>query len=106
MFLCSVMKLLLRNGASVSEKNAEGQTALDIAKEKDHQLCCDLLEQGADKKSALFENVNIDWDLDLWKVSASGSRTASEYCYSFSYREVKAQISLAMVVLQNIMYEI
>ena len=62
------MKLLLRNGASIAERNAEGQTALDIAKEKEHQLCCDLLEQGSDNKSALFENVNIDWDLDPWKV--------------------------------------
>ena len=66
--LCLGMKLLLRYGASIAEKNAEGQTALEIAKEKDHQLCCDLLEQGTEKKSALFENVNIDWDLDPWKV--------------------------------------
>ena len=63
------MKLLLRYGASIAERNAEGLTALDIAKEKDYQLCCDLLEQGTEKKSALFENVNIDWDLDPWKVS-------------------------------------
>ena len=65
---CLGMKLLLRYGASIAEKNAEGQTALDIAKEKDYHLCCDLLEQGTEKKSALFENVNIDWDLDPWKV--------------------------------------
>ena len=63
------MKLLLRNGASTCEKNSEGQTPLEVAKEKEHQLCCDLLEQGNVKKSALFENVNIDWDLDPWKVN-------------------------------------
>ncbi|XP_062587717.1 arf-GAP with SH3 domain, ANK repeat and PH domain-containing protein 2-like isoform X3 [Saccostrea cucullata] len=58
------MKLLLRTRPELAKiENAEGKTALDIAKEKNHQLCAELLTAALSGRKDLFENVNIDWDL-------------------------------------------
>lgn len=37
------MKLLLRSGANPQIENREGKTPLDIAKEKDHHTCAELV---------------------------------------------------------------
>ncbi|XP_061181259.1 arf-GAP with SH3 domain, ANK repeat and PH domain-containing protein 2-like isoform X3 [Saccostrea echinata] len=58
------MKLLLRTRPELAKiENAEGKTSLDIAKEKNHQLCAELLTAALSGRKDLFENVNIDWDL-------------------------------------------
>ncbi|XP_035217646.1 arfGAP with SH3 domain, ANK repeat and PH domain-containing protein-like [Stegodyphus dumicola] len=57
------MKLLLRSGANPQIENREGKTPLDIAKEKEHHTCAELLEHAMQNKKTLFENVNIDWGL-------------------------------------------
>lgn len=37
------MKLLLRSGANPQIENREGKTPLDIAKEKEHHICAELV---------------------------------------------------------------
>uniref|UniRef100_A0A1B6DAJ4 ArfGAP with SH3 domain, ANK repeat and PH domain-containing protein n=1 Tax=Clastoptera arizonana TaxID=38151 RepID=A0A1B6DAJ4_9HEMI len=57
------MKLLLRSGANPSVRNTEDKTALDIAQEKGHRTCEELLRHALDRQKSLFENINIDWNL-------------------------------------------
>ncbi|XP_075237348.1 arfGAP domain of ASAP isoform X2 [Lycorma delicatula] len=57
------MKLLLRSGADSSLRNALDKSALDIAKEKGHRTCEELLRHAMDRQKSLFENINIDWNL-------------------------------------------
>lgn len=58
------MKLLLRTKPDMATlANKAGQTALEIAKENNHQLCAELLKAALENRKDLFENVNIDWDL-------------------------------------------
>ncbi|RZF46981.1 hypothetical protein LSTR_LSTR011844 [Laodelphax striatellus] len=57
------MKLLLRSGADPSLRNAYDKTALDIAQEKGHRTCEELLRHALDRQKSLFENINIDWNL-------------------------------------------
>lgn len=57
------MKLLLRSGADPSLRNAQDKTALDIAQEKGHRTCEELLRHALDRQKSLFENINIDWNL-------------------------------------------
>ncbi|XP_055997602.1 arf-GAP with SH3 domain, ANK repeat and PH domain-containing protein 2-like isoform X3 [Ostrea edulis] len=58
------MKLLLRTCPELAKiENSEGKTPLAIAKEKNNQLCAELLNAALSGRKDLFENVNIDWDL-------------------------------------------
>ncbi|XP_054266404.1 arfGAP with SH3 domain, ANK repeat and PH domain-containing protein-like isoform X2 [Macrosteles quadrilineatus] len=57
------MKLLLRSGADPTLRNAQDKTPLDIATEKGHHTCEELLRHVSDRQKSLFENINIDWNL-------------------------------------------
>lgn len=58
------MKLLLRTKPELANiENADGKTALDIARDNGFQLCSDLLQASIQGRKDVFENVNIDWDL-------------------------------------------
>uniref|UniRef100_A0A1B6J1N0 ArfGAP with SH3 domain, ANK repeat and PH domain-containing protein n=1 Tax=Homalodisca liturata TaxID=320908 RepID=A0A1B6J1N0_9HEMI len=57
------MKLLLRSGADPTLRNALDKTPLDIAKEKGHHTCEELVRHALDRQKTLFENINIDWNL-------------------------------------------
>nr|XP_022322626.1 arf-GAP with SH3 domain, ANK repeat and PH domain-containing protein 2-like isoform X3 [Crassostrea virginica] len=68
--LCAVlnqtecMKLLLRTRPELAKiENSDGKTPLEIAEEKGHELCSELLNAALTGRKDLFENVNIDWDL-------------------------------------------
>ncbi|KAL5013645.1 hypothetical protein ScPMuIL_007915, partial [Solemya velum] len=58
------MKLLLRTKPDLAAlENKLGQTAMEIAKDKNNQLAVELLNGAMSGKKDLFEHVNIDWDL-------------------------------------------
>ncbi|KAK6630328.1 hypothetical protein RUM44_004995 [Polyplax serrata] len=57
------MKLLLRSGADPLKKNGANRTPLDIAIDKRHEACEELLRHALQHKKTLFENVNIEWNL-------------------------------------------
>ncbi|KAL0268563.1 UNVERIFIED_CONTAM: hypothetical protein PYX00_010454 [Menopon gallinae] len=57
------MKLLLRSGADPLRKNALNRTPLDIAIDKRHEICEELLRHALQRQKTLFENVNIEWNL-------------------------------------------
>jgi len=57
-------KLLLRSGANVRKTNNRGQTPLDTAKELGRENIVELLEHALQNKKSLFENVNIDWNVN------------------------------------------
>ncbi|XP_018326962.1 arfGAP with SH3 domain, ANK repeat and PH domain-containing protein isoform X2 [Agrilus planipennis] len=57
------MKLLLRSGADTAIRNSQDKTPLDIAKERGHYQCQELLQNSANRQKHLFDNINIDWNL-------------------------------------------
>lgn len=57
------MKLLLRSGADPSLHNALEKTPLEIAQEKGHKTCEDLLRSAMQKQKISFDNVNVEWNL-------------------------------------------
>ncbi|KAJ1527456.1 hypothetical protein ONE63_007433 [Megalurothrips usitatus] len=57
------MKLLIRSGADPMLKNAMDKTALDLAQERGHLGCEELLRHALQRQKSLFENINIDWNL-------------------------------------------
>ncbi|XKL68849.1 hypothetical protein PGB90_006618 [Kerria lacca] len=57
------MKLLLRSGADFTIRNGIDKTPLEIAQEKGHKTCEDLLMSVSLKQKTPFENVNIEWNL-------------------------------------------
>ncbi|XP_065224976.1 arfGAP with SH3 domain, ANK repeat and PH domain-containing protein [Planococcus citri] len=57
------MKLLLRSGADPNVRNGIDKTPLEIAQEKGHKNCEDLLMSAMQKQKAPFDNVNIEWNL-------------------------------------------
>ena len=69
------LKLLLRVRPDLADiENLEGQTALDIAKEQNNDLCMELLNHAIAGKTELFENVNIDWNLIQVRFEARSAR--------------------------------
>ena len=60
---CESMRLLLRSGGNPNIENNNAKTPLDIAKERGHKLCEEMLMHNFDRKKTMFENVNIDWHL-------------------------------------------
>lgn len=60
------MKLLLRVKSDlVPVKNADGQTALDIALEEGHDSCAELIRLSLAGKTESFENVFVDIGQEL-----------------------------------------
>lgn len=80
------MRLLLRSGANPQVENNNGKTPIDIAKERGHALCEEMVWKGyrytgfkytagltslydfqlmhsLHRKKTMFDNVNIDWHL-------------------------------------------
>ncbi|KAG6447369.1 arfGAP with SH3 domain, ANK repeat and PH domain-containing protein [Manduca sexta] len=57
------MKLLLKAGADSTLKDANGRTALHIARHLGHLACQELLESVEKRDKNIFENINIDWNL-------------------------------------------
>ncbi|PSN53333.1 hypothetical protein C0J52_04104 [Blattella germanica] len=57
------MKLLLRSGADPLLRNAQDKTPLDIAQERGHHTCEELLRHALQRQKSHFDNVNIDWNL-------------------------------------------
>ncbi|XP_033606485.1 arfGAP with SH3 domain, ANK repeat and PH domain-containing protein isoform X3 [Cryptotermes secundus] len=57
------MKLLLRSGADPTLRNAQDKTPLDIAQERGHHTCEELLRHALQRQKSHFDNVNIDWNL-------------------------------------------
>ncbi|GFG35696.1 hypothetical protein Cfor_04568 [Coptotermes formosanus] len=57
------MKLLLRSGADPSLRNAQDKTPLDIAQDRGHHSCEELLRHALQRQKSHFDNVNIDWNL-------------------------------------------
>uniref|UniRef100_T1HS89 Transaldolase n=1 Tax=Rhodnius prolixus TaxID=13249 RepID=T1HS89_RHOPR len=57
------MKLLLRSGADPILHNAQDKTPLDIAQERGHRACEELIRHALQRQKTLFENINIDWNL-------------------------------------------
>lgn len=57
------MKLLLRSGADPVLHNAQDKTPLDIAQERGHSSCEELIRHALQRQKSLFENINIDWNL-------------------------------------------
>eukprot|EP00094_Tigriopus_californicus_P003255 TCALIF_03130-PB protein Name:"Similar to Asap2 Arf-GAP with SH3 domain, ANK repeat and PH domain-containing protein 2 (Mus musculus)" AED:0.23 eAED:0.23 QI:0/0.83/0.71/1/0.66/0.71/7/921/476 len=60
---CESMRLLLRSGANPQVENNNGKTPIDIAKERGHALCEEMLMHSLHRKKTMFDNVNIDWHL-------------------------------------------
>ncbi|XP_047527971.1 arfGAP with SH3 domain, ANK repeat and PH domain-containing protein isoform X6 [Vanessa tameamea] len=57
------MKLLLKAGADSTLKDANGRTALQIARQLGHHACQELLESVDKREKSIYENINIDWNL-------------------------------------------
>ncbi|XP_052122885.1 arfGAP with SH3 domain, ANK repeat and PH domain-containing protein isoform X3 [Frankliniella occidentalis] len=57
------MKLLIRSGADPMLKNAMDKTALDLAQERGHHSCEELLRHALQRQKSVFDNINIDWNL-------------------------------------------
>lgn len=57
------MKLLLRSGADPTLRNAQDKTPLDIAQDRGHHSCEELLRHALQRQKSHFDNVNIDWNL-------------------------------------------
>lgn len=57
------MRLLLRSGANPSVENNNGKSPLNIAKERSHHLCEEMLLHALQRKKTMFDNVNIDWHI-------------------------------------------
>ncbi|XP_050361198.1 arfGAP with SH3 domain, ANK repeat and PH domain-containing protein isoform X7 [Nymphalis io] len=57
------MKLLLKAGADSTLKDANGRTALAIARQLGHHACQELLESVDKREKSIYENINIDWNL-------------------------------------------
>ncbi|XP_074657096.1 arf-GAP with SH3 domain, ANK repeat and PH domain-containing protein 1-like isoform X2 [Tubulanus polymorphus] len=58
------MKLVLRSRPQlVPLENANGQTAADISRENNSEICLELLKHASEKRTAIFNHVNIDWNL-------------------------------------------
>ncbi|XP_016070156.1 PREDICTED: arf-GAP with SH3 domain, ANK repeat and PH domain-containing protein 3 isoform X2 [Miniopterus natalensis] len=67
------LKLLLRGRASVGTVNEEGETALDIARKKQHKECEELLEQA--QAGTLASPLHLDYP---WGVSAEPGSDSEE----------------------------
>ncbi|XP_049952207.1 arfGAP with SH3 domain, ANK repeat and PH domain-containing protein isoform X6 [Schistocerca serialis cubense] len=57
------MKLLLRSGADPTVRNSRDKTPMDIAQERGHSTCEELLRHALQRQKSHFDNVNIDWNL-------------------------------------------
>ncbi|XP_049818196.1 arfGAP with SH3 domain, ANK repeat and PH domain-containing protein isoform X3 [Aethina tumida] len=57
------MKLLLRSGADANIRNSQNKTAKEIAEEKGHTTCVELLQNAANRLKNLFDNITIEWNL-------------------------------------------
>lgn len=57
------MKLLLRSGADFEQKNSQGKTAFDIAREMGHDACRELIECAIRREKSAFDHINTDWNL-------------------------------------------
>uniref|UniRef100_T1J7C5 ArfGAP with SH3 domain, ANK repeat and PH domain-containing protein n=1 Tax=Strigamia maritima TaxID=126957 RepID=T1J7C5_STRMM len=66
-------KLLLRSGANPNIENNARKLPLDIAKERGHVLCQELLLHAIEGKKELFENVSVEWALTADDVSTDVS---------------------------------
>lgn len=57
------MKLLLRCGADFEQKNSQGKTPIDIAREMGHDACRELFECALRREKSAFDHINTDWNL-------------------------------------------
>uniref|UniRef100_A0A8D8M2C7 Arf-GAP with SH3 domain, ANK repeat and PH domain-containing protein 1 n=1 Tax=Cacopsylla melanoneura TaxID=428564 RepID=A0A8D8M2C7_9HEMI len=58
------MKLLLRSGASPTIRNGQDKAPLELAQERGHRACEELLRSALTGQKNMFEHVIIDWNLN------------------------------------------
>lgn len=69
MHLCALhdrqecIKLLLRCGADYEQKNSQGKSSLDIAKEMGNDACKELIECAVRREKSAFDHISTDWNL-------------------------------------------
>lgn len=57
------MKLLLRSGADPCARNGQDKTPVELAEERGHTSCVELLQHAMQRQKGYFDNVDIDWNL-------------------------------------------
>ncbi|XP_046382954.1 arfGAP with SH3 domain, ANK repeat and PH domain-containing protein [Ischnura elegans] len=57
------MKLLLRSGADPCARSGQDKTPLELAEERGHAQCAELLQHAMQRQKGYFDNVDIDWNL-------------------------------------------
>lgn len=57
------LKLLLRCGADIEQRNAQGRTAGEVAREMGHEACTELFECARRREKSAFDHINTDWNL-------------------------------------------
>ncbi|XDG08801.1 hypothetical protein ABKA04_008416 [Annulohypoxylon sp. FPYF3050] len=78
------VKLLLKSGASKERRNAQGMTALDLAKQEGHSRVCHLLENGWDSVIESDDEIQLDPDYDDSSESENGSTISGEILEAIS----------------------
>ncbi|XP_036205286.1 LOW QUALITY PROTEIN: arf-GAP with SH3 domain, ANK repeat and PH domain-containing protein 3 [Myotis myotis] len=74
------LKLLLKGRASVGPVNEEGETALDIARKKQHKECEELLEQAKAGTLAFPLHVHYSWGVSTEPGSDSEEDEEEKHC--------------------------
>ncbi|XP_036299585.1 LOW QUALITY PROTEIN: arf-GAP with SH3 domain, ANK repeat and PH domain-containing protein 3 [Pipistrellus kuhlii] len=74
------LKLLLKGRASVGPVNEEGETALDIARKKQHKECEELLEQAKAGTLAFPLHVHYSWGISAEHDSDSEEEEEEKHC--------------------------
>jgi Arf-GAP/SH3 domain/ANK repeat/PH domain-containing protein len=62
--LAQCVKLLLLHGADSTIKNNAGVSPVDIARDKSHEECLELLQDAEKKKFGKCEHIDVDWGVE------------------------------------------